>query len=49
MNNNSKDKSNAYKQLCHKIVSKINNEYLTGRKEKFCHECGQAIDWSEEY
>lgn len=32
-----------------KIISKIDNEYLAGRKEKFCHECGQAIDWSEEY
>lgn len=32
-----------------KIISKIDNQYLAGRKEKHCHECGQAIDWSEEY
>ena len=30
-----------------KIISKIDGEWVAGKNQKFCDECGQALDWSE--
>lgn len=30
-----------------KIISKIDNEWCTGRLQKYCDECGQALLWEE--
>lgn len=30
-----------------KIISKMDGEWLAGRLQKYCDECGQALDWSE--
>lgn len=32
-----------------RLVSEINGELCAGRKTRFCHYCGQAIDWSKNY
>ena len=29
------------------VVSRIENEWLAGRLQKYCDNCGQALDWSE--
>ena len=29
------------------IVSRIENEWLAGRLQKYCDSCGQALDWSD--
>lgn len=31
-----------------KFISKIDGEWCAGTFQKFCENCGQAIDWSEE-
>ncbi len=31
-----------------KIISKIDGEWVAGKNQKFCDECGQALDWSVE-
>ena len=30
-----------------RIISKVDGEWLAGKNQKFCDECGQALDWSE--
>lgn len=30
------------------IISKIDGEWIAGRRKKYCDHCGQAIDWSDE-
>lgn len=30
-----------------KIVSKVDGDFIAGKNQKFCDECGQALDWSE--
>lgn len=29
------------------VVSRIENEWLAGRLQKYCDNCGQALDWSD--
>ena len=29
------------------VVSRIENEWLAGRLQKYCDSCGQALDWSD--
>ena len=29
------------------LVSKIDGELCSGQKYKYCHRCGQALDWSD--
>lgn len=31
-----------------RLVSEINGELCAGRKTRFCPDCGQAIDWSDD-
>lgn len=31
-----------------RIISKVDGEWFAGKNQKFCDECGQAIDWSVE-
>ena len=34
--------------ICNKkIVSKLDGEWIAGRPQKYCDDCGQALDWSE--
>ena len=30
------------------LISKINGEFVAGRKDKYCSNCGKALDWSSE-
>ena len=30
-----------------KLISKFKDDSYTGKKERYCHVCGQALDWSE--
>ena len=30
-----------------KIVSRLDGEWIAGRPQKYCDNCGQALDWSE--
>lgn len=30
-----------------KIISKIYGEWVAGKKQQHCDECGQALDWSD--
>lgn len=30
-----------------RMVSKIDSELIAGSQAKYCHNCGQSIDWSE--
>lgn len=30
------------------VVSRIENEWLAGRLQKYCDSCGQALDWSDD-
>lgn len=30
-----------------RIISKVDGEWLAGKNQKFCDECGQALDWSD--
>lgn len=30
-----------------RIVSIVDGEWLAGKNQKFCDECGQALDWSD--
>ena len=32
----------------HQLVSEIDGELCAGRKTRFCPDCGQAIDWSDD-
>ncbi len=31
-----------------RIISKVDGEWLAGKNQKFCDECGKALDWSVE-
>lgn len=30
-----------------KIVSRLDGEWIAGRPQKYCDDCGQALDWSD--
>ncbi len=30
-----------------KIISKVDGEWVAGKKQQHCDNCGQALDWSE--
>lgn len=30
-----------------RIIARIDGEFIAGKKQKYCQECGQRIDWSE--
>lgn len=30
-----------------KIITKIDGEWIAGRLQKYCDDCGQALDWSD--
>lgn len=30
-----------------RILSRLDGEWLAGRLQKYCDECGQALDWSD--
>ena len=30
-----------------RIIARLDGEFIAGKKQKYCHECGQALDWSE--
>lgn len=30
-----------------RIISKIDNEWVAGSHQKYCSDCGQALDWEE--
>ncbi len=30
-----------------KIVSKFDDEWIAGKPQSYCEECGQALDWSD--
>ena len=30
-----------------RIITKIDGDFLAGRKQNYCDECGQAINWSD--
>lgn len=30
-----------------RIVAKLGSEWLCGKPQKYCDECGQALDWSD--
>lgn len=30
-----------------RIISKIDDDFIAGRKSYYCDNCGQAIDWSD--
>lgn len=30
-----------------KIISKVDGKWVAGKNQKFCDECGKALDWSE--
>ena len=33
--------------ICNKkIVSRLDGEWIAGRPQKYCEDCGQALDWS---
>lgn len=31
-----------------RIISKVDGEWLAGKNQKFCDNCEQALDWSEQ-
>lgn len=31
-----------------RIISRLDGEWIAGKTQKYCDECGQAIDWSED-
>lgn len=31
-----------------KIISRLDGEFIAGRLQKYCADCGQALDWSDE-
>lgn len=31
-----------------RLISRLDGEWLVGRKHKYCPLCGQALDWSDE-
>lgn len=31
-----------------RLISKMNGSWIAGQKYRYCHACGQALDWSEE-
>lgn len=30
-----------------RIITKIDGDFISGRKQNYCDNCGQALDWSE--
>ena len=30
-----------------RIISKVDGEWVAGKNQKFCDNCGQALDWSD--
>lgn len=30
-----------------KIISRLDGEWIAGRKQKYCDNCGQALEWEE--
>lgn len=30
-----------------RIISRLDGDFIAGRKQKHCDNCGQALDWSE--
>lgn len=35
-----------YCPICNKkIVSRLDGEWIAGRPQKYCDDCGQALDW----
>lgn len=30
-----------------RIISRLDGDWLAGRLQKYCDECGQALDWSD--
>ena len=30
-----------------KIISKVGSEWVAGNRQKYCSDCGQALDWRE--
>lgn len=37
-----------YCPMCYKkIISKIYGEWIFGRKQSYCDDCGQKLDWSD--
>ena len=46
---NQKGSKHFYCMACDmRLVSEINGELCAGRKTRFCPDCGQAIDWSDD-
>lgn len=46
---NQKGSKHFYCMACEmRLVSEINGELCAGRKTRFCPDCGQAIDWSDD-
>ena len=42
------DLQNFYCPSCKKrIISKLDGEWLAGRLQKYCDDCGQALEWGE--
>lgn len=43
---------NGYEILCpfcgRRLISRISGEWVAGRMQKFCGDCGQALDWDRE-
>lgn len=29
------------------IISRLDGDFIAGRKQQYCDKCGQALDWSE--
>lgn len=47
---NQKGSKHFYCVVCDmRLASEVNGELCAGRKTRFCHYCGQAIDWSKNY
>lgn len=30
-----------------RIITKIDGDFISGRKQKYCDNCGQALDWED--
>ena len=30
-----------------RIIARLDGEFIAGKKQKYCQECGQALDWGE--
>ena len=29
-----------------RIIARLDGEFIAGKKQKYCQECGQALDWN---